>query len=497
MDLDVYRQQAEAFRTDLDRAYYRHFAGHDATLALEPIYERHAGLFARDAVQTLQAAAQRAAPSTDAARRARMLWDFALEGYVGELTKSVEEELARREVSITLELPGESDTIGYRESSVLQANEPDGDQRAAIEQARHRAVAAELDELHRELIETQHSVAAELGFHGYRALCEASKGLDLSRLYTQTQAFVAATDDRLAEVLDGELRRTLGRGCDQLRRSDVARFRRAPADDAAFPADRLVASFTATLAGLGIDVSAQPGVTLDLDSRPGKTPRAFCAPVRVPAEVYLVLTPIGGREDYAILFHEGGHTEQFAHTAPELPFEFRCLGDDAATEAFAFLLAHLTDEPAWQARHLKRGDAAALAGFARASRFVYLRQYTAKLAYELELHGAERSLAEMPARYTKLLGAGLGVPWSSETYLSDVDPGFYCAGYLRAWALEAHLRTHLRGRFGETWWEVAEAGALLRELWRGGLRLSAEEMLCELTGETLDFGILLADLDLV
>lgn len=425
MDLDVYRQQAETFRTELDRAYYRHFAGHDAALALAPIYERHAALFARGAVQTLQAAAQRAVPTTDAGRRTRTLWDFALEGYVGELTKSVEEELARREVSITLQLPGESATMGYRESSVRQANEPDGDRRAAIEQARHRAVAAELGELHRELIETQHSVAVELGFHSYRALCEASKGLDLSGLYTQTQAFVAATD---------------------------------------------------------------------LDSRPGKTPRAFCAPVRVPAEVYLVLTPIGGREDYAILFHEGGHTEQFAHIAPELPFEFRCLGDDAATEAFAFLLAHLTDEPAWQARHL--GDGGAPAGFARASRFVYLRQYTAKLAYELELHGGDRPLAEMPARYTMLLGAGLGVPWSSETYLSDVDPGFYCAGYLRAWALEAHLRTHLRERFGEIWWEVAEAGALLRDLWRGGLRLSAEEMLCELTGETLDFGILLADLDL-
>ena len=89
---------------------------------------------------------------------------------------------------------------------------------------------------------------------------------------------------------------------------------------------------------------------LDLESRPGKTPRAFCAPVVPPDEVYLVLTPIGGREDYAILFHEGGHAEQFAHMAPELPFEFRCLGDAAATEVFAFLLQHLTDDPAWLAQ---------------------------------------------------------------------------------------------------------------------------------------------------
>ena len=35
------------------------------------------------------------------------------------------------------------------------------------------------------------------------------------------------------------------------------------------------------------------------------------------------------------------------------------------------------------------------------------------------------------------------------TYLSDVDDGFYAANYLRAWALETHLRRHLRERFGE------------------------------------------------
>jgi hypothetical protein len=496
VDLHAYREQAETFRTELDRAYYRHFAGHDASFALEPIYRRHAGLFARDAVLALQEQAAAANPGTDAQRRARMLWDFALEGHLGELTKSVEEELARRELSISLPLPGETEPVGFRESWVLQANEPDADRRAAIEHARNRAVADECNDLYRELIERQHATASELGFDSYRALVQASKGLDLAALHAQTQAFAAATDAQLDGVLDAELRRTLGLGFDALRRSDIPRFRRAPADDASFPADRLLPSFMATLRGLGIDPSTQPGVTLDLESRPGKTPRAFCAPVRVPAEVYLVLTPIGGREDYAILFHEGGHTEQFAHTAPELAFEFRCLGDAAATETFAFLLQHVTDDPAWQARHLAVQDPPALAAAARASRFVYLRQYTAKLSYELELHGGAQPAADMGARYVELLGAGLGIPWSAETYLSDVDPGFYSAGYLRAWAMEAHLRSYLRERFGDTWWEVVEAGTLLRTIWRDGLRLSAEEMLSELTGETLDFGILLADLGL-
>jgi len=69
--------------------------------------------------------------------------------------------------------------------------------------------------------------------------------------------------------------------------------------------------------------------------------------------------------------------------------------------------------------------------------------------------------------------------------------------YLRAWALEAHMRRLLIERFGEAWFEDPGAAELLREWWAEGQRLSAEEMLHELTGETLDFNVLLEDLSLV
>ena len=51
-------------------------------------------------------------------------------------------------------------------------------------------------------------------------------------------------------------------------------------------------------------------------------------------------------------------------------------------------------------------------------------------------------------------------------------------------------------RFGPAWFESAEAGEVLQRLWRDGQRLDAEELLGELTGERLDFGVVLADLDL-
>ena len=218
-------------------------------------------------------------------------------------------------------------------------------------------------------------------------MCEHCKGIDLRALSEQTAAFADATASSYPRVLEPELRRTLGIGMDELRRADLPRFFRAAEQDHDFPRGRLTESFIETMRGLGIEVSSQTGVTFDIGSRPNKSPRAFCAPVRVPGEVYLVVAPVGGRDDYATLFHEGGHTEHSANVDPKLPFEFRRLGDNSISETYAFLLQHLVENPEWLTRRLGVDDTADLVSHARAQRLVYLRRYAGKLAYELELHG--------------------------------------------------------------------------------------------------------------
>jgi hypothetical protein len=386
--------------------------------------------------------------------------------------------------------------IGFRESAVLQANEPRGEMRELVEQARLELTERELGPLYRELIELQHETVSELGYRSYRQMCEQCKALDLDGLAQQTDFFTAETDTVYEPMLEPELRRSLGIGVAQLRRADVPRFFRAPDQDRWFPAQRLVPSLIETLRGLGIEASPQRGVTLDIEQRPRKSPRAFCAPVRVPGEIYLVLAPVGGRDDFGVLFHESGHTEHYAHVDADLPFEFRYLGDNAVTEAYAFLFQHLIESHRWLELHLGIDDTAELVLHARAQRLIYLRRYAAKLRYELELHGGRRPLDELPRRYAQLLGSALRIDWPQQTYLADVDPGFYSACYLRAWALEAHLRNYLEQRFGQEWFTKPEAGHTLKQLWSQGQRLTAEELLQELTNEQLDFSILLRDLQL-
>jgi hypothetical protein len=213
--------------------------------------------------------------------------------------------------------------------------------------------------------------------------------------------------------------------------------------------------------------------------------------------VYLVVPPVGGRDDYTALFHEGGHTEHYASVDPTLPWEFRQLGDNSITEAFAFLFDHLVEDPEWMRRRLGIEDDGRLVEHTRAVRLLFLRRYAAKLDYELELHGGgSEPLDALAPRYAERLSDAIGVPWPDTTYLTDVDPGFYVAAYLRAWALETHLRAALRERFGPAWFDEAEAGDFLRSLWREGQRLRADELLEQLAGARLDFSAMLADLGL-
>jgi hypothetical protein len=86
----------------------------------------------------------------------------------------------------------------------------------------------------------------------------------------------------------------------------------------------------------------------------------------------------------------------------------------------------------------------------------------------------------------ELLSEATKVEPAPADYLGDIDSGFYASEYLRAWAFESQLRAHLRERFGNAWFSRREAGSLLRELWTEGQKPTADELLHEVTGETLE-----------
>ena len=487
--LDDYRDSAQRFSEQIDGEYYLHLSGRKRAFEIEPIYEHHAELFSRSAVDGLRDSLERA--TADRASGIRHLLGFAFEGHLGQATKREATELAELESS--LEVTVDSSTIPYRGVMVAVANEPDAARRAAIEAARDELLVERLNPIHLESLQRAHELSRELGWASYRDAWARLRAIDLEALAREARAFVDTTDAAYAELVDPELERAGVPVLGELRRFDLPRFFRAPELDDLFPARRLVPAFAETLAGMGIDLPAQSNVHLDTESRPTKSARAFCATPRVPEEVRLVISPVGGRDDYEALFHEGGHAEHYAHVDPALAFEHRHLGDNSVTESFAFLFEHLTEDPAWIGARLGVADPEPVVRHARAVKLVMLRRYAAKVAYELELHAVEPDLDAMPSRYAELLGDATRVAWPRASWLADVDQGFYVACYLRAWALETAWRRALRERFGPSWFETESAGRWLRELWSQGQRLDAGELLAETTGEGLHLGVLEAE----
>ncbi len=474
-ELDAYRDRADRFIAELDEEYYRHFAGLKETLELEEIYERYADLTSVERAHSLGAA-------VNGGRNIRELWRFACEGHLGEITREQSERIARLEAELEVEVDGEK--IGYRMLRPTVANEPDRARRERLDAARTALTEEHLNPVYLDAVRLVGEAVTRLGGSTYLELYKRF-GFRLEEVATQCRALLDSTERLYEDSADRLFRDRIGIGLAEAKRWDVPRVFRAQNWDASFPKESMLPALEATLSDLGIDLHAQENVHLDIEQRPHKSPRAFCAPIEVPGNVVLVIQPIGGADDWRALFHEAGHTEHFAHTSPDLAMEERRLGDNAVTEGWAMLLQHLTDEPAWLTRRL---DVPSPQDFARegATGLLYfVRRYCAKLLYEVEFHAGGEVEAMRP-RYVELLSDALKIEPSPTDYLTDIDAGFYVTEYLRSWAFEAQLRAFLREKFGNAWFSRREAGSLLRELWGEGQRHTADELLKEVTGAELE-----------
>jgi hypothetical protein len=165
--------------------------------------------------------------------------------------------------------------------------------------------------------------------------------------------------------------------------------------------------------------------------------------------------------------------------------EAKRLGDMAVTEGWASLLQHLVTDPVWLKRRLDVPRIEKVANDGAVTQLYYLRRYCSKLLYEIEFFQADDP-ASMRPRYEEILSEAVKLPVNPESYLDDIDGSFYVIGYLRSWAFEAQLRDFLRTEYGHYWFARREAGDLLRELWSLGQAPTADELLRDVTGATLE-----------
>jgi hypothetical protein len=375
------------------------------------------------------------------------------------------------------------------------SNSPNREYRMALDRACATARADGLNAIRRERFQVEYDEIAGLGYTRYVDAIAELSGIDLDALGRDADGFLADTADMYVECLARVVKRRLGIPLGDLDRADASWLFRADQYDAGFDGNKLLETARRQMREMELDPEQSGRVRFDTDEREGKQPRAFCVPVRVPEEVFLVLRPHGGHADYRTFWHELGHAMHFASPSRDLPFAARWLGDNSVTEGYAMLWDHVTLVPQWLERYttLGRAEAANLAFELSVHELYMVRRYAAKLNYELNLH--RRGGSGAAHEYVDRLTQATRFRYHEADHLADVDPGFYAARYLRAWQLEAVLANHLAGRFGDDWYRNPDAGALVQSLMAQGQAKPAHELAHQVTGVELGFGAITARLE--
>jgi hypothetical protein len=498
LTIERLRREGEQFMQELSREYYEAHSGLKPSAELQPIYHKHRAILGPDALETAREAFVGSAEGSEERRSSRLLLDWQVESQSSrELAPLDEREIAWESDALLRVADGRQ--IPYQRTSIEIGNSTDRGDRALIEAARARLVQAELAPMRRERLQRERDITEALGLaNGYNATWELLSGISLSRLGDECAQFLRDTQPMWDDVYPEFVKRGLGMEPREATRADALALFRAREFDQYFPAGEMEQSIRRQVREMGIDPDAGGRVLFDTGEREGKRSRAFCAPVRVPEEVYLVLRPHGGQTDWNTFLHELGHALHFAYMRPDHAMEYRWMGDNSVTEGYAMLFDHLMQDAGWLQRYT-RLDKKATPGFLRNAGFEelhFLRRYAAKLIYETQLYGGNQGFDAMPDLYVDLLTSATSFKYAGADAFVDVDPRYYAARYLRAWQHQALITETLVERYDADWWRNPRAGPwMMQSLFGEAQRELAHEQAQRVSGKPLSFGPLVRSIE--
>ena len=500
LNLERLRRDGQAFTEEISRESYLAHSGQKPVAEFKPIYDKYANVLGTDALSLTLEEFKGAAKGTEERRSAAMLLEWQLESQASKSLAELDEKEIAWESSAFIETV-DGTRVQYQAAAIEIANEKNRKKRLALDAARVALVEREHAPLRLERLQREKDYIESLGIaSSYNSAFEEITGVSLADLSAECHGFLRETQAMWDEVLPFYLKKSLGIRKDEATRSDALALLRASEYDAAFPGSTLQAAVARQLREMNVDPEAGGRIVYDMGDRPGKRARAFCAPTRVPEEVYLVLRPHGGQSDYTTLLHESGHALHFANVRDDYPFEYKWLGDNSVTEAYAMLFDHRMQDRGWLLRYteLKSGNVDEFLRLAGFEELHYLRRYCAKLIYEVEAYGDNAEWKDLPDLYVDTLTKATNFQYRAADAFVDFDPRYYSTRYLRAWQLQAVINETLVTRFDLDWYRNPLVGPyMIQEMWAEGQRETAQELAARIApdGDQLSFGPLIRNIE--
>jgi hypothetical protein len=498
LSVERLRREGEQFMEELSREYYEAHSGLKSSAELQPIYHAHRAILGPDALEVAREAFIGSAPDSEERRSARLLLDWQVESQSSRQLAPLDEREIAWEGDAMLTL-ADGRQMPYQGAAIDTGNSTDRRERAMIEDARTAIVGRELAPLRRERLQRERDITESLDLaKGYNPSWELLSGISLGGLRDECARFLRDTQAMWDETFPAFVKKGLGMEAREATRADALALFRAREFDRFFPSAQMESSIRRQVEDMGMDPTAAGRVRFDTGEREGKRSRAFCAPVKVPDEVYLVLRPHGGQVDWSTFLHELGHALHFAYMRPDLPMEYRWMGDNSVTEGYAMLFDHLMQDAGWLQRYtgLEKKTTPAFLRSAGFEELHFLRRYSAKLIYETQLFGGDVSWNAAPDLYVELLTGATSFKYSPADAFVDVDPRYYAARYLRAWQLQALIAETLVERYDADWWRNPRAGPWIAEqLFGEAQRELAHEQATRVSGKALTFAPLVRSVE--
>jgi hypothetical protein len=438
-----------------------------------------AALATPESVATVDRLLKERAPSTGSSDEARALLAlklFLAGEYVAQKSAAASDAVAQIAAKATLSVDGQE--LPFRDLEALLASEAHGGRRRRIA----KAALPILRTLNGPLAEREASLDVALkalGYPSYLSFVAQLRQVDLDAVASLAQEVLDKTLSPYRAAMEELARRELRiASLAQLRRADVARLFRTGHVDTFFPKEKLGAALVGSLAAMGLGPEQRPGLKLDFDPRPRKSPRALAIAFEVPKDVRLSLKPANGLSAWAQALHELGHAVGYALNGSDR-FELQLLGGGAAGEAEGFLFEGLLDDRRFcAAQGVPDSKLASHARAAALRRLFALRQAAGCVLFEIAWR--KEPAADPMAKYREVQAQAFGFPLEdedAERYLLEHEDFFVCADQLRGQVAAGQLEAALESRVGPSWWKSEKAGAALAELLRDAGRLPLEELL--------------------
>lgn len=481
--IEKVRERGENFSQNLLNKNYLFWSGKEENFTLSPIYDEYEELFSSETFHMVRGEIERSKEKEEK-RRLNYLLEFIGFHIIRKQTQRLRDRISAFEIGSRIKF--EEEEVPFHDSLWYLSNVEARSKREKIDGDR-REIISQMNPILKEIYHKKGESVEFLGFSSYPEMFCQLYGIDLRGLTKISKEILRETEDVYKEFLAFFLRRNLGIKLEQAKKYDLLHLLRALDYDSYFNIVDMVEKVRKCMEEMGLDIIGDGRISLDMKRGQNKRialrnklyystgPEISCIPVLIPKKIMLVGMLRPGKENYQAFLHELGYSLRYCHMNEELPFELKRLGDSSVSEAFAFTWDELPLDKKWLEKYLGFTKDLDFIRFCYLVKLYYLRRYAAKFYYEVLLF--EDDLLEGKEEvYKAFLTEATMVEYDKEDYLYDAEDDFYSGEYIRGCILQGQIIYYLRDHYDEEWFRREVSANFLKELWKKGGKLTAEEL---------------------